>query len=281
MKKLASLITVVLSIACGRVTERPQTAQPQQTQQQPAAQQQQAPAPSTGTAAAAETSQKQTAAPQARAQFDEDIVGEVKAAFAGYDDSWVASARGSGPACELAVRFVKMNRAIRLLNENDITWEQANVSEANATKVHKDAGLAYAKELVKVLALPYSGRKDMVCDLSGVFGAGSDNSNLNLTNTDVVGGEIIFALKTVRAKPEDIGVSGNEIHDKVVLKGFVNEIASLRSELRAANDDGKPAVELKLVNTLLRAKQDWNYTDEQLQLTAEDKTLLANHENRR
>ncbi len=217
-----------------------------------------------------------------RAERRAELVKDIRAAFdpkaetsVGDQPTWATELRRGSPqpageACERLDKFHAMDWALNQMDmvpeaEDRISWPEIGLEESQARKLHRDTGLAVAKSFLAFFGLPRETRQKMECGRGeGVFEL---DDGLRIMQ------EISRTLQMAKAGPKAIG-SSTEMLRQVLLKDLREQIAYLRSEIKAgrvkASDGGADAIRY----VAEEATREWDFTPKELRLTPEETAML-------
>lgn len=242
---ISALVLVISAAACSLVDDN--TAPPQTAAQDVAR-------PSNDTAPTL-TDEAATTVAKHKAEF----IAHFNSAFADKSD-WKASVTGAdgGPVCQLEIRFGAIADAVGFMTGHDPSkpqWDEVNVTEVDAKRRLKEVATQYATELNRLLDIPTEKRKTM-----GACGSGE--GSMELVDASYMMKEIMRALDSFGGDPTDIGTTPKKLRDRL-LADYVARLSTLRQQVDATEG-------FWMHHLIGEAQQQWNFTDEQLQLTPKD-----------
>lgn len=183
---------------------------------------------------------------------------------------WAVELRGRGSAsaiCALQERFSEMSLSLVYLRiDRDtgvrLTPEDVGMSEADARKKYRQAGIVYAKEAARILGLPPNERAKLQGDNCGPREGGG------ITEGGFLMEEIERTLKAIGASPQDIGTTSQKLRSQL-LADYVSRIAGIREMIRrgeASESDGGGY----LHSVAEEATNQWGFTAAELRLTQQE-----------
>ncbi|MBI3304951.1 hypothetical protein HYZ80_01325 [Candidatus Parcubacteria bacterium] len=227
--------------------------------------------------------EREQQARERRAERRAESIKSIRAAFdpkaaasVGDQPTWVTELRRGSPqpageTCDNLDMLHQMDWALDQMNpeteekENRISWLEIGLEESQARKLHRDTGLAVAKSLLAFFSLPRETRQEMECGRGeGVFKLG-DGLRIMW--------EITRVLQPIKAEPKAIGSSPAMLR-QVLLKDLREQIAYLRSEIKAGRTKALDGGAEAILYVAQEATRSWNFTSKELGLTTEEVAML-------
>lgn len=215
-----------------------------------------------------------------RAERRTQLVKDIRAAFDPKAEAsvieqpaWMAELRRGKPQpasepCQKLERFDSVHWALNQIHpeaEDRISWLEIGLEGAQAKKIHRETGLTAARSLLAVFSLPRETRRENEC--------GRGEGTFGLEEGPRLMKEITRILQAVETEPKAIGSSPAMLR-QVLLKDLREQIAYLRSRVKAGRVEASAGGANAVRFVAEEATRQWNFTEKELGLTAEEIALL-------